>query len=115
MAGPWRVKFVEMSIGDVWEPDDVRRFMEQHGFIPWPRRQTHADDPEKGGVHVICPLCYRMVGAVNFEGHGHGQIEWQFNGDYDQPTVIPSVLAHKCGLHVFVRDGQIIDAGTPAH
>ena len=115
MTGPWRVQFVDLSLEDIWEPANVRRFVEEHGYIPWALCRTHADDPNNGGVHDICPLCYRLVGRVNFQGHGYGQAEWAFNGNYDRPTLSPSVLAYRDGFHCWVTDGQIIDAGTPPH
>jgi hypothetical protein len=109
MAGPWRVRFCTKENETV--PDGmVWRFLLD-------------GDGNPAGVMTVCPMCggrgaamFRGKREVYFPGQPHGP-EWDWNGDADTPTLSPSVLSREpsCGMHVWVRDGWIIDAGTPPH
>ena len=36
---------------------------------------------------------------------------WQFNDDFEKPTLTPSFLCHCKECHIFIRDGKVVDAG----
>lgn len=63
---------------------------------------------------MTCPWC-GALSRITFQPPNG----WTWNGDYQRPTVSPSVLVlggHKgCRMHIFIRDGRIVDAGTPWH
>lgn len=120
--GPWRVKFVEA--------EEFRRLVEEHvnpqpryvtevnakllaalDYVPW--RITRMGD-EIYGVVSVCPIC-GGEGYVNLRTKERPR--WAWNGSMETPTLTPSCAQgpHTCPMHVWVRDGQIIDAGTPAH
>jgi hypothetical protein len=122
-----RVRFVPKAVlepfcGDgEWEHDPgvLRRAAEALGYVPWTFwHESRCDGP--CGVFVVCPLCW-ATGMVRFADHAHGRpVTWTYNGDPDRPTLAPSILRRalrpgECALHIWVRDGQILDAGTPAH
>ncbi len=128
MAGPWRVRFVSHDVlealgpefKDHWDPDVLRLATERLGYLPWVT-WSYRGDADPSGVFAVCPLCYQ-IGSLAFRQSPNdpGRVIWQFNGDMDSPTLSPSVLRiadrlDKCVMHVWVRDGQIIDAGTPTH
>lgn len=78
------------------------------------KRVTH-DDGSMYGVRWECPGC----------GDPHvvpttGDRPWGFNGDFERPTLTPSILVHPHGIlnedgsvgqsplcHTFIRDGRI--------
>ena len=127
MAGPWRVRFVSHDVltpfiqDGEWTHDAAvqRRSAEALGYVPctfW-----HASDcAGPCGVVVVCPWCWGF-GSIQFVGHAHGGAAvWQYNGNPEVPTVSPSVLniasrPGECAMHIWIRDGQILDAGTPPH
>lgn len=125
MAGPWRVRFDVMALG---QGHAVRTQRQQElGYVVWPllfREPTGEQTAEPStalgipeGVYAICPVCGK-AGTVWFaDQHADHRAVWQWNGDRDKPTLTPSVLSfnQNCGMHVWVRDGQILDAGTPPH
>lgn len=112
MHDPWRVRFVRVDRDAIPSP-----------FEPW----ADPDGTHIGYVHyndapsercdllnVQCPWCGRSMGA-RFRADA-----WSWDGDLDRPTVGGSLRAipregQPCAAHFFVRDGQIIDAGTPPH
>lgn len=113
MAGPWRIRFGREEADLGAEGQMWRLLMDPHG--------------EPAGVMTVCPWCGRR-GAVLFRGKGAGYwlrgsvvewdvVEWDWNGDWDRPTLTPSVCnqSERCGMHVWVRDGWMLDAGTPPH
>lgn len=73
------------------------------------------------GLSFWCPGCNLTHGVSVAERRGPEG--WEFNGDYDKPTLSPSVLVrfhdgernrqHVC--HSFVRDGQIQFLGDSTH
>lgn len=104
--GPWRVKFVNPAM----ESRNPLEVLSTEGWIPW---RLYDDDQASLRIQVFCPVCGRGMGYIlprSPAGH-------TWNGDRDRPTIRPSVgSGHKlCAGHYWVRDGQIIDAGTPAH
>lgn len=127
MAGPWPVRFVHASVltpfvaGEEWahDPAVLARATAALGYVPCTFWRA-ADCPGPCGVHVVCPWCWSF-GFIQFAGHAHGgAATWTYNGHPDAPTVSPSVrrIARRpgeCAMHVWVRDGQIVDAGTPPH
>jgi len=104
MTGPLRVRFVERRAneGKRLEPDP-------DGTIVWVFTR---DDCAPIAVWPWCPQCKRNIGYINISPGHH-----VWNGDLDRPTLMPSLLSAepRCPWHFFVRDGQIIDAGTPPH
>lgn len=123
MAGPWRVRFIEQdkSQFDYSLLSTPLKTIEQIGFVPWSfwRTQEGREGPPQG-LFTICPFCGKL-GTIAFRdcGVSTAMKEWQWNGDADNPTLSPSVHSDRklggCGMHVWVRDGQILDAGSPAH
>jgi len=126
MAGPWRVKFVHQRVIEDLGPefeewrfdkDVMKRVVERLGYIPWVA-YSQSEDLEGDtllGVRCVCPVCFNFAGRIQFRD---GPVLWQWNGSMDAPTVHPSVKTNAppdCSYHVWVTDGQIIDAGTPAH
>jgi hypothetical protein len=60
-----------------------------------------------GLAQIWCPAC-NGGHTVRISGNG----AWEFNGDFDRPTLTPSVLVTWNGeppmrCHSFVRDGRI--------
>jgi hypothetical protein len=114
----WQVRFVE------W--DALKGFGNPHysatrlkaqtalGYVPWPFISIHGA-PGNAGVLAHCPYC-GSIGSARWAGGGP---LWTWNGNADSPTLSPSlhmpVGSGGCGFHCWVRDGQIIDAGTPPH
>lgn len=126
MLGPWRVKFVHKRVitqllpkGERWmKPEVLRGITAELGYIPWPAWSYYGDpDGEIGGFHAVCPICFDF-GSVSVRPHkASPSAVWDWNGDMDRPTLYPSVLCkmdehNPCGMHVWVRDGQIVDAGS---
>lgn len=118
MATLTRVRFVEWDLVEAFgSPHDAAvrlKAQEALGYVPWPF--TGYGDIDHAGVLAHCPRC-GAAGSLRFVGPGE---TWTYNGNADTPTLSPSVFMPKddhgfCGFHCFVRDGQIIDAGTPAH
>lgn len=107
VMGPWRVRFVRRNLGV--SPQERLQTHLHGGEIDWP--VLSGDDDGIEGVLSVCPICGHS-GAVMFRNSDH---PWSWNADMELPTLTPSVLDRVCGMHVFVRDVQIIDAGTPPH
>lgn len=81
--------------------------------------------PKRGKLHELapnllqfhCPACgYGHAVAVNGRTMPNSEgepVSWDWNGSYDAPTFIPSLLINKQGLgayplcHSFVTDGRI--------
>ena len=114
-----QVKFVEWDVlrafGDPHMPETRLKAQTSLGYAPWPFFGG-TDGEERMGVIAHCSHC-GMTGSLHFRGSSN---TWSWNGDADNPTLSPSVYMPKddhgfCGFHCWVRDGQIIDAGTPAH
>lgn len=115
MAGPWRVRFEKLNLGKGRAERKQRQ--QEFGYVVWPFLYSDDNAEEPEGVYAICPLC-GGAGTVWFAGKFvDRRTTWQWNGDADKPTLSPSVLSfnQNCGMHVWVREGQIVDAGTPAH
>lgn len=120
MAGPWRVRFVEQDRS----PLDYSllvvplQTIERIGFVPWSFWRIHDRKDGPHGVFTICPWCGRL-GSIAFQGADLDRPRWTWNGNADLPTLTPSVHSVPakggCGMHVWVRDGHILDAGTPPH
>lgn len=100
-----RVRFFDIAPGD-------------NRQMAYDRYKTPEAEPflvERGADGIAlwhrCPQCHRWRWAVI------DPIHHQWNGDYDRPTITPSLGAYPggCQWHFFVRDGQIVDAGTPPH
>lgn len=73
------------------------------------------DKPEYSDMLMFkCPACGETH-VVSVGPKSYWNIRWQFNGDYDKPTINPSVLVtmnmingkelERC--HSFIRDGKI--------
>jgi hypothetical protein len=110
-AGPWRIRFREK--GDKAPDGIVWR------LVRGPLLQLPDDQP--AGVQFVCPWCGER-GIIPFRGRGSAfsplpVLEWDWNGSLDAPTLSPSILVagDGCNMHVWVRDGWIVDAGTPPH
>jgi hypothetical protein len=56
-----------------------------------------------GCVAFYCPGCKRYH-TINVDGSQYPT--WTFNGDYDKPTVSPSILIPGC-CHSFITNGKI--------
>lgn len=82
-------------------------------------KEAFPDKPEYSDMLMfLCPAC-RCNHFVSVGPRSYWDIRWQFNGDYDKPTVNPSVLVtvdipadvkvepnvRRC--HSFIRDGKI--------
>lgn len=127
MAGPWPVRFVSCAVldpfcdPDQWphDPAVLQRAAAALGYVPCTFWQA-ADCAGPCGVLVVCPLCWRF-GSIQFPGHAHGgDATWRYNGNPDVPTVSPSIRnipsrPGRCVLHVWIQNGMMLDAGTPAH
>lgn len=122
MAGPWPIRFIEQdkSALDYSLLVIPLKTIERIGFVPWSfwRTGRNRQGPPQG-VFTLCPWC-GCIGTLAFQGAGiPGRKEWQWNRNANSPTLSPSVHSDPkeggCGMHVFIRGGQIIDAGTPAH
>lgn len=69
-------------------------------------RSIESPEEEKAGKKryvFFCPGCKC--------GHAFRTPDWQFNGDLEHPTILPSIL-HTGGpetpvCHVYVRDGMV--------
>lgn len=103
-AVPQRVRFV-----DQLSPSAETAEWQLLRWTPWM--------PDPVGVIVTCPWCGARATAF-FKGTSL-QIEprslWDWNGDRESPTLSPSFASRNCPLHIWVKDGQIINAGTPPH
>ena len=71
--------------------------------------------PKGNTLAFFCPGC-RCLHIVNITDKGLAKSGdsripiWQFNGDYDRPTLNPSVLSMsgtKYQCHSWIKDGQI--------
>lgn len=70
------------------------------------------------GVRFDCPGCKEPHVVPTAATHESGKA-WGFNGDFERPTLTPSILVHPRGVfamgaivqtprcHSFVRDGRI--------
>jgi len=63
-------------------------------------------DANAEGVGYMCPGCE----APHVVPIGPGR--WKFNGDYESPTLEPSVDCPKIGCHATIRDGKAYFADT---
>ena len=74
--------------------------------------------PENEPIHVFeCPGCKCSHGVWIDKPHRNGA-QWQFNGNFNSPTITPSVLIRygkdqRC--HLFVTDGKIRYLGDCTH
>lgn len=103
------VRFVDGTVWDaIGDPAGYLRRAEALGYLPWP----FAD--EGAGVFTVCPYC-GAVGRVRWIAPEPTWPTWTYNGHPEAPTLSPSVLMRRCGFHCWVRDGEIVDAGTPPH
>ena len=78
-------------------------------------RPLHQDNTDQPEFHFHCPGC----------GYGHwfkttgGHPRWTWNGDFDKPTVHPSILVNQstpeARCHSFVLDGKIQFLGDCFH
>ncbi len=83
-------------------------------------RQVSSIAGPLAGLSFWCPGCDEPHGvSVRTANQTEG---WEFNGDYEKPTLSPSVLLrvnYKDGTcficHSFVRDGQIQFLGDCTH
>lgn len=121
MAGPWRVRFVDWEVveafGNPHDPETRLKAQAALGYVPWPF-YGGAGGEKRMGIIVHCPHC-GVTGSIHLRPWD-GMPVWTWNGDADAPTLSPSVYMPKddhgfCGFHASITDGQIIDAGTPAH
>ncbi len=130
MAGPWPVRFVwQRVIEDLgpefaewrFDKDVMKRVVERLGYVPWIAYSDtrESDEGPVFGVRCVCPVCFNLAGRVAIHRlPGEPHVTWGWNGSMDAPSLTPSVATHAppdCSYHVLVTDGQIIDAGTPAH
>jgi hypothetical protein len=75
------------------------------------RVATISDKPY--GVRFWCPGCERnkVLPVRGWEGANGAHASWEFNGNYDRPTLSPSILSSKDDpadrCHSFIRDGRI--------
>ena len=111
MNGPLRIRFVRVtpdklpvSTMEAWVDDYGTRI----GYVAFVESQNC------DFLFVQCPQCCRLMGAYFKDG------SWTWGGNFDCPTVDGSLLAaptknDPCTAHFFIRDGQIVDAGTPQH
>lgn len=89
--------------------------------------QAFPDKPEYSDMLKFkCPACGHNH-IVSIGPKSFWNIRWQFNGDYDKPTINPSVLV-TCDIpedaviepnirrcHSFIRDGKIQYLGDCTH
>jgi hypothetical protein len=60
-----------------------------------------------GQILFMCPGCKRYHGVYVTKEH---PVNWDFNGDYDKPTINPSILVtmpNTGTCHSFIKDGKI--------
>lgn len=70
------------------------------------KQRTEADVPE--AVDEFCYAAFTIKNS-NFDRVYPGRTIWEFNNDFDKPTLTPSFLCH-CGDHGFVRAGKWVRA-----
>lgn len=72
-------------------------------------RGVHAetDQPLYGGAAIKCPGC-GLDSYLPFDGSGSNN--WRFDGNTEQPSVVPSVFHTKelggCGWHGYLTNGE---------
>lgn len=61
-------------------------------------------------IHKIKPDTY-CLGSVSLKNDPDGETRdtWDFNGNWESPTLTPSVLCH-CKFHGFITEGKWISA-----
>jgi hypothetical protein len=80
-------------------------------------RWIHKDEPAN---IVGASICHERSGAsphgqccgyISLRGKdpSYTGATWEFDGDYNKPTLLPSVLC-SCGFHGYVKDGNWINA-----
>jgi hypothetical protein len=103
----------------IYDPAFLAQAATALGYVPWPFWQQ-PDCAGPCGILAVCPWCWHL-GLIQFAGHAHADsAAWTYNGNPERPTLAPSVQriparSDGCTMHVWVRDGQIMDAGTPPH
>ena len=126
MAGPWRVRFIAGEDADAlawqhrseWAPEDKYGYQflaKFHEVVVWPLYRDEQGQPF--GFRAICPLCWMWGWGALSKGAFPDRPVWTWNGSEEMPTLSPSVAPgpNTCPMHVWVTNGQIIDAGTPLH
>jgi hypothetical protein len=90
------------------------------------KRYTEKDGVYHGELGFICKGCGYRHFITDNESTGH-QLCWEFNKDYEKPTINPSILfnrdvpdeylkegnMHRC--HSFIKDGMIQYLGDCTH
>lgn len=86
------------------------------------KRYTTDDGGYHGELGFMCPGCKHRHFIYDSETElSHGEPVWQFNGDFDKPTIRASVLVYGWGFnsstgkhdimvdrcHSFITDGMI--------
>lgn len=76
-------------------------------------RWTHPKDKPVDGALIFHKtsegkLCGGSISLKN-DPDGETRDTWEFNGDYEKPTLSPSVLCH-CKFHGYVREGKWVSA-----
>jgi len=67
---------------------------------------THTSSKNESG---LCSGCFWISGNAYFKETGKTSPAWNFDGNYQAPTLHPSFLCH-CGDHGFVSNGRWIRA-----
>lgn len=52
----------------------------------------------------------QCLGTVYFKNHPTEIVKWQFNGNFEKPSIFPSIRCLTCGTHGYVDDGKWRDA-----
>lgn len=80
------------------------------------KRYTATDGAYHGELGFYCPGCRRRHFIYDKETKGHTSPMWEFNNDFDKPTVSPSIFVNRPGkyhcptvpsCHSFIIDGKI--------
>lgn len=58
-----------------------------------------------------CEGAFYFEGNAFFKKHPRDGDVWNFNGDFEKPTLAPSFLCHCKTCHIFIREGRRVDAG----
>lgn len=84
------------------------------------KRYTSVEGGYNGELAIMCPGCKCKHWIFDKETKGQSKC-WEFNGDFDRPTISPSLLVWNYGqnpatgkydieinrCHSFIRNGQI--------
>lgn len=73
------------------------------------KRFTTADGGYHGELGFYCPGCDSVHFIIDEESNVQGMPVWQFNENFDLPTVRASVMLTRPGYvcHSFITDGKI--------